>query len=458
MNRRGHLSLLLGGLPTLGGSLAGCRFGTGSARAANPDESIIIVGAGAAGLGAAESLREGGHRKITILEARERVGGRVWTSRAWGDAPMDMGASWIHGTRGNPITRLAREAGVETRATDYDDMTLFGRDGAPLGEAEQRELTRLGAKLYRVINSRPRKGAKTLRDSVDAAFAGRPARERALVDHLLSAMVEGDLAEDADRLAPDAYLFGESFGGGDVLFPGGYGAVFAPRFEKFDILTGHVVKAIQLEAAGVTVVTDRGDFRADRVVVTLPLGVLQRGSVRFDPALPEAKRSAIAALGMGCLNKLYLRFPEPFWQNDVQGFGYLGPEAGQWGAWLNMSYHIEPPILVAFNSGSFAREIEGWSDRAIVDDAMRVLRRIHGRKIPDPEGFQITRWASDPYAFGSYSTLRPGAGKATAEALAEPVGRRIFFAGEATSSDYPSTVHGAYLSGLREAGRVMSTA
>ncbi|NEN94000.1 MAG: FAD-dependent oxidoreductase, partial [Okeania sp. SIO3H1] len=189
--------------------------------------------------------------------------------------------------------------------------------------------------------------------------------------------------------------------------------------------------------------------------LTVPLGVLQHERIEFIPGLPNQKTKAISTLGMGCLNKVYLRFPERFWSNDVQGFSSFGSRAGQWSSWLNMNYYQPEPILLAFNAGSFGRELEKLGDEEIIGEAMKVLKRIYGKDIPTPTGVQITRWASDPFAFGSYSSLRPGSNRSTIQALRKPLNQRVFFAGEATSLDYPSTVHGAYLSGIRAANEIL---
>ncbi|MEM9998230.1 MAG: NAD(P)/FAD-dependent oxidoreductase, partial [Bacteroidota bacterium] len=421
----------------------------------NPDESVLIVGAGVAGLGAAERLREQGYRNVTVLEARERIGGRVWTSTAW-EQPVDLGASWIHGPRRNPITRLAREAGAEMLPTDFDDTILYGPTGAVLSEDDQRTLSRLERRAYWALGSRGGRDAQSLADRLAHSLDDLSPDDQAMVDYLIHASIEQSFAEDVANLDAGALEFGKEFGGGDVLFPGGYASVFAPRFAELDIRTGHVVTSVTWGSDGVVVTTNRGAFPADRVILTLPLGVLKQEAVAFDPPLPEAKQAAIRAMGMGCLNKLYLQFPELFWPPDVEGFSYLAPVTGRWSQWLNLSVYAETPILLAFNAGSFARETEAWSDDEVVGAAMDVLRRLFGRTIPEPTGFQRTRWASDVFSYGSYSVLSPGVDEATVRALGAPVSDRLFFAGEATSTDYPSTVHGAYLSGQREAERLMA--
>ncbi|NJN93924.1 MAG: FAD-dependent oxidoreductase [Anaerolineales bacterium] len=170
--------------------------------------------------------------------------------------------------------------------------------------------------------------------------------------------------------------------------------------------------------------------------------------------MPASKTAAIRRLGMGLLNKTYLRFPEAFWDDEHDLLGYIGERKGEWAEWLNIYKYTGQPILLGFNAGRYGRQIEKLSDEQIVGAAMNTLRAIYGNDVPDPTASLITRWASDPLAGGSYSYLPPGATEADREALAEPVAERLFFAGEATASDYPATVHGALLSGRRAAAEI----
>ncbi|MEK9164377.1 MAG: FAD-dependent oxidoreductase, partial [Chloroflexota bacterium] len=156
----------------------------------------------------------------------------------------------------------------------------------------------------------------------------------------------------------------------------------------------------------------------------------------------------------GVLNKVYLRFAAAFWaEDDTDWIGYIPEKKGEWGEYLNIYHYTGQPILLCFNAGEYGLAIEKLSDGEIVAAAMKTLRQMYGDDIPEPEAWLITRWGSDPFAYGSYSHAAPGATEDDFAALAEPVGDRLFFAGEATS-EYSATVHGAYLSGVREAGRI----
>ena len=202
--------------------------------------------------------------------------------------------------------------------------------------------------------------------------------------------------------------------------------------------------------------TTSDEFVADRVVVTLPLGVLQHNDVRFVPELPEAKRHAIATLGMGVLNKCYLRFAHAFWPDDIDWLEYIPQQHGEWTEWVSFQRATKLPVLLGFNAGDRGRDMEAWSDEKTVASAMSVLKTIFGHDIPNPVDHQITRWASDRFARGSYSFNALHATPAMRTALAQPLGGRLFFAGEASSKNHFGTAHGAYLSGVQAARDVLA--
>jgi monoamine oxidase len=188
--------------------------------------------------------------------------------------------------------------------------------------------------------------------------------------------------------------------------------------------------------------------------VTLPLGVLQAKHVRFSPELPHSKQKVIAKLGMGVLNKCYLRFSHAFWPTDVDWLEYIPAKQGEWTEWINFQPIANIPILLGFNAADQGRAIEAWSDEKIVASAMQTLRKIYGVSIPNPIDYQITRWASDPFSLGSYSYNAFGSVPQMRQDLAAPLERSVFFAGEASNKDYFGTAHGAYLSGLRAAQEI----
>jgi monoamine oxidase len=425
-------------------------------------ERVVVVGAGVAGLAAARALKEAG-RRVVVLEARERVGGRVVTSRAWPDVPCDMGASWIQGTKGNPLTALVEEWGIETKATDLGDAVGIRPGGRRVTEAEgELAEARLAELMAEVRRERTRLGegaaGLALGPTVDRLVAEAGLDPVGLADlrQLLSAAIETEYAADLAELSLLHYDAAGGYRGANVVFPKGYDEIPRRLAEGLDVRLGEPVKAIERRGAGVVVETAKGAHDAHRVLVTLPLGVLKAGAVAFTPALPERKREAIRRLGMGALDKLWLRFPTAFWSpsgSDLLAFA--GGAPGAWPETVDFHHVLGKPVLLFLQGGSAARAAAALSDEALVESAMERLRGAYGKAAQAPVAHQATRWSKDPFSLGAYSHFAKGSSPADAEALAAPVDGRLFFAGEATSSDHPATVHGAYASGLRAAEEIL---
>ncbi|MEM8997583.1 MAG: NAD(P)/FAD-dependent oxidoreductase, partial [Acidobacteriota bacterium] len=410
-----------------------------------------------AGLAAARTLADAGH-DVVILEAKNRIGGRIHTSSRWADAPMDLGASWIHGTEGNPIAALARRIGAETVET-RETGSIHRADGAELTTLESLRLLRIQGQIHKIITKGQGAAAdRPLRTTVETGvgFGELSPRDRRFVNLVITETEQG-LAGSARSLSTRWLGDPGTFSGPEVVFPAGYGVITDHLAGGLAIELAQTVEQISVVSGGVTVSTRRGVFTGDRAIVTLPLGVLKSGAVGFSPGLPASMRGAIDTLEMGVLNKVYLRFPKVFWPRDPQWIQQVPANHGEWVSWLNFDRLVDQPILMAFNAGDFGREIEGWPDREIVAGGMERLRSIFGHAVPDPVGFQITRWASDPHTLGSYSYIPAGGDPAMRDALGGNIEGRVFFAGEATNRDYYPTVHGAYLSGVAAAADVAAS-
>lgn len=418
---------------------------------------IVVIGAGIAGLAAARELRRHGH-EVLVVEARDRTGGRIWTSDQWRDLPLDLGAGWIHGLRGNPLTDLARKAAAEQWVTHYHKAAVYGAGGQLLGKAGSAELDRIRSQISTTLRSaQDREPDVSVRQALAGLARRGHGREKTgrLIDYIVSSEIEHEYAGSAERLSTHWYDSAKEFAGNDALLAQGMRTVTDHLAGGLPMRFSQVVKEIEYNEPEIRVITEDAEFVAERVVVTLPLGVLQSNRVQFAPALPSWKQQAIAKLGMGVLNKCLLRFSHAFWPEDVDWIGWVAARRGHWTQWVSFKRVADVPLLMGFNAGEFGREIEAWSDTRIVGSAMATLREIFGPGIPQPIDFQITRWVTDPFAGGSYSFNALGSSPAMRDELAAPVDARLFFAGEACHKDYFGTAHGAYLSGMRAARDIL---
>jgi monoamine oxidase len=428
----------------------------GQSSAKSSQANIIIIGAGIAGLAAARQLKSSGFQ-VTVLEARNRLGGRIYTDRNLG-VPIDLGASWIHGINGNPIAKLARDFNIKTQKTDYDNIYVYGSNGKQLTEQQIDS----SESLFETIMQQ----AKAVAEKLDKDISVAEAVKRVLVKEKLTPAQQNNLrwqlnsnivietGTDLDKLSIWEWDEDEAFGGDDYLFPGGYDRIIQNLAQGIDVKLQQTVRSIDYGNRGVSVTTDKGNFQADVALITLPLGVLKSRNISFSPTLPQNKQSAIERLNVGVLNKVALKFPKVFWQQNNDLLGYASSQAKDFSEFLNWRRYTNAPVLIALTGGSFARSLEGISETEVGEKVMQLLRKLYGNSIPNPEVVLRTNWGADPFAFGAYSTVPVGSKKSDRSILAEPVAKRLFFAGEATSKEYPATVHGAFLSGIREGDRI----
>ncbi len=223
------------------------------------------------------------------------------------------------------------------------------------------------------------------------------------------------------------------------------------------IILNTQVTHISYNKNGVQIKTNRGDFTADAVIVTVPLGVLKNNGIRFTPELPAAKQKAIQQLQMGVVNKIGLKFPQIFWPANYSRFSYVAEQYKTFAFFIDNYHYFKQPVLTGLIGGDWARELEPLSDKDIVQTAMEQLRHLFGNAIPEPTQSLITRWQNDPFSLGSYSYVPVATTGKDYETLAETIEDQIYFAGEATNRMHPATVHGAYISGIREADRIIQS-
>ncbi|MEN9230398.1 MAG: FAD-dependent oxidoreductase [Thermostichus sp. DG02_5_bins_236] len=434
----------------------GSNLGTYSSHASQKP-TVLILGAGLAGLAAAKALTQVGY-SVQVLEARERIGGRTWTSQTWADAPVDMGASWIHGLDGNPLTTLAQSISADLVTTDSENAWVYGPAGNLLDEVGESQLEDWIERVEKALRQgQNRDPDQSVHTTVLGGLNGATLslQEQQWLYFVLTSTIEHQYAGSAEELSTHWYDDGGAYDGSDALFVQGYQTIVEHLAAGLTIRLREEAKAIRWGSAEVVVSTSQNSYSADKVIVTLPLGVLKANQVTFEPELPESKRRAIQGLGMGVLNKCYLRFPEVFWPETVDWIEQVSPQRGAWTSWVSLVPSLGLPILLGFNAATYGRALESQSDGEIVDSALQTLTRLFGEAVRDPVGYQITRWSADPFARGSYSFNAVGSTPQMREHLAENLSGKVFFAGEATERHAFGTAHGAYLSGLRAAQEII---
>ena len=398
------------------------------------DVDVVIVGAGAAGLGAARVLLASGQR-IAILEARDRLGGRAWSETGFFGNSIDHGASFIHVEADNPWTSIARRLGVAT-FLDPKRRHLFV-DGKPAPRDEHDAfLAARGTALDQVLAIEDREGDSAIEDLLDLEGPFAPQARASLAPWLLG----------TDNDQTSALDFARGVSGEDRLVPEGYGQLVAAYGQGLPVHLSTRVTHIDYRGAGVEVTTGKGRLRGRCSILTVPLGVLAAERITFTPALPLDKLRAIEGLPMGLLQKIFLAFDgDPF---DLGDSFYLHRNTETERTALYLCRPGGAAYVMAFVGGGLARDLEALGEREAAAFALAPLRDLFGADVERRcLGARQTRWGSDEHALGSYAVARPGAADER-ETLRNSLADRLFFAGEAAANDgWAATVAGAYRSG-----------
>lgn len=412
------------------------------AQGAQFDADCIVIGAGAAGLAAAHELRKRG-KQVIVLEARSRVGGRIFTDRSLGE-PYDAGAFYLHWAERNPWTEVAKKTGIRT--IDEDEVPDGDYRNADLGSPKMNPKS---AAAWR-IRRRSFDGNK-VPDVPFIDHAGglqHDAAERALVTARLA------MGEEGERVS--ALDYARLWSGYDYLVPEGFGTILERYAKGLDIRLAVPVREIDWSGAGVRIVTGKGTLRARTAILTVSVGVLQSEQIRFTPSLPAINRDGLDGLAMGASTRTALKF------NGAR-FG-MKPHSRVWvrlGTRQTFSFGCfgwNRNIVTAYYGGDHARSVIGMGER---DGVMHVLDQFAAAMGSDVRKAFVTGrlngWWSDPLARGGYSYAKPGKADARFK-LATPVADRVFLAGEAVGCAHEGgsagcviTAGGAFLSGVKAA-------
>lgn len=406
----------------------------------NPD--VVIIGAGAAGLSAGKQLAKRGISYV-IVEAANRVGGRAYTETHSFGAPVDHGCSWISGAIHNPFTQIGKANGFTLVDHTNAGSDLFDIDGNPAGDVDWQEYERAWGAITRALDRAGEAGK-----DVSAASVIPDIPYSATVQSWMGAMDYGVDFEDIST----ADYWDSAEDQPSFIVREGLGAIVATLAADQPIVLNTPVTAIDWSGTGVSVETTDGTIRAKACLVTVSVGVLAAGGIRFTPDLPATKQQAIADIPMGLLMKVPLLFDGArLGLGENNWVTYRVPEDKAGEACFFIAWPTGHDYLFGNIGGRFGWELSAQGDDAVVDYALGELVRLVGSDARKHfvKGLR-TDWAENPLTMGAYGAPRPGRIDAR-NILAEPLGDRVFFAGEAMGGAVSALVNGAYQSGKKAA-------
>jgi monoamine oxidase len=408
------------------------------------DINVAIIGAGAAGLGAANALKHSG-LSFVVLEARDRVGGRAHTIAAAPGIIFDLGCGWLHSADENSFVEIAGRLGFEINK----DLPPWRERayGKAFPQTERDAFIRAIDEFYDRAEQAAKEAEASGRDSAANLCLEPGNRWNPMID-AISTYVNGCELDQVSILDMDAYEDTNL----NWRARRGYGALIAAYGAACPLALNCVVSLIDHSGKRLRIETSQGTLTADKVIVTVPTNLIADQAIRFHPALP-AKVDAARGLPLGLADKVMLAL------DDADALPKDGNLRGATMRTAMGTYHLRPfgqPCIEGYFGGSFARSLEDAGPGALaaesINEIVSYLGNDYRRKL---KPLSESRWAHDPFARGSYSHALPGHAGARA-VLAAPVDGRLFFAGEATSPGFFSTAHGARDSGERAAGEVLA--
>lgn len=325
---------------------------------------VVVVGAGAAGAAAARALADAGV-DVVVVEARDRVGGRIDTVTPDGwPVPIERGASWVHDVDGSDVAARLAEIDVATAPFGYS-YAYRSASGRALTDGDERYAAGLAAIDGAVAWADERDEDLSLAD----ALTGSGATDDAGLALALQSEVVLEMAVDPEDLSA-WWGLDEGRVGDDLIVVGGYGTLVSADLDGIDVRLGWPVREVEHDSAGVVLRSGASDdLAADAVVVTVPVAVLASGAITFTPPLPDGHRDALAGLGTGLLDKVWLRWDEPWWESDAEVWVRVGDPF----AWFDLAPATGEAVLLGLVGGDDARRLGARGDDDLRQAAVAAL-------------------------------------------------------------------------------------
>lgn len=414
---------------------------------------IIVIGAGAAGIAAANEAVRLGFKKVTVLEGRNRIGGRVFSDMTFGYA-VDLGAAWIHGISGNQVYDVATKNNVKTVIFDYENVKYYSNFVSSQQLQNMASLfTTSSNNFFTFLETKRQQGADVSLASVVNEYYNTKnidSTTKGILNNWIFSEIEIEYGTTINNLSRDNFDSGKSFKGEDVLMPDGYVEIFKAISKNLDIKFNQIITNIDQSSSSkkVKIMTKTNEsYEADYVVVTVPLGCLKKNTIKFTPELSDAKKLAIQKLEFGTIDKVVIEFTEKFW-DDNNIIRIVNSPLSPFNFVVNFGRIVNKNTLIFLIGGNGNYyNLNNTSNDKIRDDVVNLLKTIYPTKNVQAKNVLVTRWALDEFAYGAYTSFGIGSSRANNLEFSNPEGR-VYFAGEHTSKEFVQTVHGAYGSGI----------
>jgi len=426
-----------------------------------PHSTVVVIGAGASGIAASEKLLAAGF-KVVLIEARDRMGGRAST-RLVSSVPFDTGASWLADSQVNYLRTTAESSGVKLYPTDFNRaLVQYKGVNVPINPTEfMKAVERRMALPYIKLHIREFFGLRKTLPSMASMLDPLLKKHGAQAAYARELMIVNE-ADNLDQTSIATLLREHNLPGDDgydplptddVMVDGGMQAFVTSLAKNIKPSLGESVEAIIRTENGISVQTTRRRIDADSVIVTVPLGVLKAGTIRFDPGLPVEHRAAIDRLGFGNEKKTCLVYPDTNWAKEHHMVGLH--DSPYFNFMVNVAAIAGKPMIMALSAGNKLIAADSLSIDELAAALHANVRATLGSDIPDPIDHSTTDWGNDPYALGAYSHSSLKTLGNEAEILQRPIAGRILLAGEALS-DRNGYVDGAWNDGQRAASAIIN--
>lgn len=422
--------------------------------------SVIVIGAGVSGISTAKVLAEKGIEDLLILEASDRIGGRI-RKESFGGVSVELGAGWIAGVGGkesNPVWELAAKSGIRTCFSDYSNAryNIYDHSGKifPSGIAADSYKKAVESAIKQLRIQEANLCSRDLSNVSEPPSAPETPIELA-IDFILHdfEMAEVEPISTYVDFGEREFLVADERGYEHLLYKMAEEFLFTSGGKILDsrLKLNKVVRELQHSRNGVTVITEDGSvYEADYVVLSVSIGVLQSDLISFYPPLPRWKTEAIHQCDVMVYTKIFLKFPCKFWPcgPGKEFFIYAHERRGYYTFWQHMenAYPGSNILVVTLTNGE-SKRVEAQPDGETLKEAMEVLRNMFGPNIPDATDILVPRWYNNRFQRGSYSNYPIITNDQNFHDIKAPVGR-IFFTGEHTSERFSGYVHGGYLAGI----------